>query len=383
MRGIKLLSYCFLFIAIYLCSCTERFHPEIEITSSILVVDGKITNAEGPYEIRLFRTANLKAALALNPEINAIINIYDDKGNIDSFKEIKQGVYHNITPSFRGIIGRSYWIEILTSDGKKYESTAEMIPPDILIKNIYGEETKKIQDNGEYLKGVEFYLDAESASNQGNYLRWEYKESWEWHSPLYPYTSPHYPKTSDPTEICYPYFISRNISIFDGSRQDKKEFKHLTTSFINENEVKLKYNYLLNVSVYSTSFKNYQFWNNIRKSIDENGGVYDAIPANSEGNICACEDDDAVLGYFEASSVSTKNQIYSTADFEMEFSDSPKLCEPFVWIQKAETDTVNTDVYIINGNSWAGADGIYSMITRRLCYECNIVYSPSKPSFWP
>ncbi len=378
MTRTKLLSYCFLFIVINLLACTERFYPETGDTIPILVVDGKITNAEGPYEVQLYRTINLKEGPSLSPEMDAIINIYDDKGNSDSFEEIRRGVYHNQTSSFRGIVGRSYWIEIQTSDGKKYESIPEMIPPEISVEHVYGEETTMLQDNGEYLKGIGFYLDAESATNQGNYLRWEYKESWEWHSPFYPYTGTHNPKTSNPVEICYPDFISRNISIFDGSRHEKKEFKHLSTSFINENEVKLKYNYFLNVSVYSTSFENYRFWNNIRKSIDENGGVYDVIPSNTEGNICACEDDDSVIGYFEASSVSTKNQTYSTADFEMEFADSPELCEPVVWIPASPMDTVNTDVYII--------DAIYndhSILTRRVCYECNILYSPSKPSFWP
>ena len=171
MTRIKLITYTILILSISLFSCTEQFNPKIYSDTSTLVVDGKITNAKGPYEIRLFRTVDVNNPILINPQEGAIISIYDDKGNSDSFIETSPGIYHNLTTDFRGVIGRSYWIEIQTSDGKKYESTPEMIQPEILIENIYGEETKIIQDNGEFLEGVEFYIDASSPSNQGKLLK--------------------------------------------------------------------------------------------------------------------------------------------------------------------------------------------------------------------
>jgi len=374
MSRTKLLTYGILILSVYLFSCTEEFHPEIDSDISTLVVDGKITNAKGPYQVRLFRTADINNPISINPQEGAVISIYDDKGNSDSFIETSPGIYHNLTTDFRGIVGRSYWIEIQTSDGKKYESTPEMIQPEVLIENIYGEETKVIQDNGEYLKGVEFYMDANSPSNQGNYLRWEYKESWEWHSPY------DIPKTDNPSRICYLNNLSNNIAVFDGTKQSKKEFKHLSTRFINDNEVKLNYNYFLDISLYSVTPRNYQFWKILQKSIQNNGGIYDVIPSDAEGNICPCDDKDSVIGYFEASSVSTMKQFFSIADFDMKFAYSPDECDEYP-INGDVTEPDTTNVHIVRTEAKGNITWYYVRLNQ--CYDCNFKYSPKKPSFWP
>jgi len=359
-------------------ACTEQFRLDTDLETSFLIVDGRITNEEGPYEVRLFRSKSSGEHYSLKPktvaEEEAIISIYDNKGNSDIFKETSSGIYHNISPDFRGIIGRSYWIEIQTSNGKKYESIPEVIPDEIIVEKIYGKETKLILNDGKYIKGAELYIDAKSPSNQSNYMRWEYQESWEWHS------THSLPKTSNPSEICYPHKTSNNISIFDGSKQSKKEFKHLSTRFINENEVKLNYQYLLNVSLYSISLENYQFWKNMQKSSQESGKLYDVIPANPKGNICSCEDDDLVTGYFEASSVNTKNQILSIEDFDIKFINYVKECEEFFIVLKEGMP--NEEVYHIINDYWDDGGHVF-VVRRNYCYDCNVLYSPKKPSFWP
>lgn len=370
---VKLIYLSVLIVLFY--SCTEQLNIKFDDVNSMLVVDGRITNAKGPYEVRLFRTVDINQPTLLSPEEGAIISIYDDRGNSDTFIEISPGIYNNLTNSFQGVVGNSYWIEIQTADGKKYESTPEVIPPEIFIENIYGEDSKMIQSNGKYLKGAKFYMNAISPSNQSNYLRWSYQESWEWHSPFSA------PKTDNPSRICYPDRTSNNIAIYDGAKLNKKEFKHLFTNFISENEVKLNYNYLLNISLYSVSFSNYKFWKNIQTAVQDNGGIYDIIPSNTEGNVCACEEgDDIVLGYFEASSVSTMNQIFSIADFEQEFSKFPEECEEFIIKTRGELpDTLKYHII----KSYPEEMVMVYIVRLNECYDCNVKYSPKKPSFWP
>ncbi|RZT92396.1 uncharacterized protein DUF4249 [Ancylomarina subtilis] len=358
-------------LLILLNSCTEKFYPDTNEDVSTLVIDGKITNGQGPYEVRLFRTVSINIADTLLPEIGAVISIYDNDGNSDSFTETTPGLYHNISPDFKGKVGHSYWIEIQTLDGKKYESTPETIPPQIEIEKIYGEEITKIMPDGEKLKGAGFFVDAKSNTNQNIYLKWDYQESWEWQSPYFR------PITDNPSRICYPYNISNNISVFDGSQYDIKQFNHLATSFVNQEEVKLNYAYFLNVSLYSISLESYEFWESMQKINQNNGGIYDNIPGNITGNICACNSDDSVLGYFEASSVNSKNKIFSTADFNMKFSDFSKGCENFQTLVPPDGENyieISSEVL----------DGIIVYTVRRgYCYDCNLIYSPLKPSFWP
>lgn len=368
----KLLIYSFIILLFFHFSCTERLDLDIDRDLSILVVDGRITDADGPYEVRLFRTVDLTKTDEAEPEMGAIITIYDDKGHSDTFNEISPGVYHNISKDFKGLIGRSYWIEIQTSDEKKYESTPEMIPPKITVESIYGEKTKVLQDNGKYLKGIGFYLHAKSHSNESSYMRWTYKESWEWHSPF------DLPKTDNPSQICYPYNTPFYVSINDGSKRENKEFKHLATSFINENEVKLNYNYFLDINLYSISKRNYLFWESIKKSIN-NGGIYDFIPSSSEGNICACDDNESVIGYFESSSVCHTTKTFTIDDFEMNFPDFPPDCEEIKL--KIIGGQIDEKIYHYINDYINGTAHIF-VVKYNYCYDCNSAYSPVKPPFW-
>ncbi|MFA9370957.1 MAG: DUF4249 domain-containing protein [Labilibaculum antarcticum] len=374
MSPLKLL-FCYALPLILLnTSCTEKFYPETDSDVSILVVDGKITNQPGPYEVRLFRTINLYQADTLNPEEGAIIFIYDGNGNSDQFQEISPGVYETQDSNFKGQVGQSYWIEIQTISGERYESSPETIQPEISIESIYGEESSLLQDNGSSVNAVKIVMDAKDSSNQSSYLRWEYQESWEWHNPFYE------PMTDTPSTKCYPYAYSDNVFIFNGSQQDIKEFKHLTSSNILKDEVKFNYEYFIRLSLYSVNLDCYEFWENIQSSIQNNGSLYDIIPSNTTGNICPCNSDLLVLGYFEASSVNRKNASFSTQDFEMEFADFPSECEKFA--MKLTRGSPNPDKYYILYEYWE--DRVHVFIVRfTFCFDCNVKYSPNKPSFWP
>ena len=355
-------------------SCTEKFYPETDSDVSILVVDGRITNKSGPYEVRLFRTVDLISVDTLYPETGAKIILNDDLGNSELFQEIRPGVYQTVYNIIKGEVGQTYWIEIETTTGEKYESTPETIQPEIYIESIYGEESSLLQDDGSSVNAVKILMDAKSPNNQGNYLRWEYQESWEWRNPFYE------PKTDNPSTKCYPYIISDNVFIFDGSRQDIKQFNHLTTSKVTENEVRLNYEYFIHLSLYSVTFNCYNFWKNIEESVQKNGGLYNIIPANSKGNICACDSDLPVLGYFEASSVDSQNTSFSIQDFSMKFASFPSDCNELrMALSRGYPDKSK---YHIIDEYWE--DRIHIFIVRQnYCYDCNVKYSPNKPSFWP
>lgn len=364
-----------IFLIIFFCiACTEQFHPQINNNISILVVDGKITTESGPYEIRLFRTVSLDASDTLKPEKEAIITIHDDMGNNDIFLEVSPGIYQNQDPTFTGKIGQTYWIEIETSNGDKFESLPEMIPPKISIVSIYPEEGEKLLSDGSKIKAVEYYLDAIEPTNNSSYMRWEYKESWEWRSPY------RLPKTTNPSTICYPNANSNNVYIFDGSKLSFKKFNHLSSTFITNEEVKLNYQYFLKVSMYSVTKDCYKFWEQIKQSIEENGSLYNVTPSNATGNILPCNSNSPVLGYFEASSVDHKHITNSISDFSMKFPSFPPDCEDII-IRRKEGRPDENIFHIVN--SWMEGEAIVFQVRFNYCYDCNVKYSPNKPSFWP
>lgn len=374
MSYLKTISIFLIILFGFLSACTEKFYPEIETELSILVIDGKITNQPGPYEIRLFNTVDLIDADTIKPEQDAIIVIYDDLGNSDTFLESAPGVYLSQDPSFQGQIGRSYWIEIVTSSGTRYESTPEKIQPEVTIESIYGINDHLLFSDGSKIDAAKIQVDAKDPSNTSNYIRWEYIESWEWRNPYF------LPKTVNPANICYPKVNSSNVYVFNASNQNKKEFKGLNTSFITVEEVKLNYEYNIEVSLYSINQESFEFWQSIEAASQENGGLYSSVPANAKGNICACETNDPVLGYFEASSVSIKSTSFSKQDFNLDFPDFPPECE--IIIMRFRDGRPDESRFHIVDSYTEGVVNIF-VVRRNHCYDCNFKYSPNKPSFWP
>lgn len=358
-------------------SCTEKFYPDVEENVSILVVDGKITNESNSCEVRLFRTVNYTDDYELEPESSALIVLYSNDGLREALQEKSRGIYRSLN-DIKAIIGTNYWIEIKTILGEKYESYPEQLNPPIEISSIYGEEVQNIIEDQQSNQAVKFYFNTKQTDRDaGNYFRWEYRESYEWHSP---FTSSQ-TVSSHPSQICYPVNNFNYINVFDASNFKIKEVNHLPISTVFSNEVKLLHEYIVDLKVYSTSHQNYIFWKNIKSIHQSNGSLYDVIPANIIGNVSACSDTCQVLGYFEVSSVRSSQKSFNQNEFDIEFADFPKECTEFTMTLEDGIQPDRTKYYIIDKTMQSNA--IRYTVRLIECYECNLKYSINKPSFWP
>ncbi|WP_461630889.1 DUF4249 domain-containing protein [Labilibaculum euxinus] len=372
---IKFIILSFFFTLIY--SCTEKFYPEIDADVSILVIDGKITNDSGPYEVRLFRTVDLIKVDTLKPEANAEIILKDDLGNSELFQEIRPGVYQTVYSIIKGEVGQTYWIEIETATGEKYESTPEKMPPPFEIESIYGKEEEVIINASEKQNAVKIYFDAKANSTDANYIRWEYRESYEWRSPE---NSNSEKITENPSKVCYPVTAFPLVNIFDASNLNLKFITQQPTTAIYTDEVKLSYNYLIDITLFSISETNYEFWKKIKSVNFSEGALYDITPANIEGNINGCDEKCKAIGYFEVSSVNRTQNFFSKNDFTLEFANYPKECESFE-MRKEDSRPDSTKFQILS--SYTEGQATVYIVRRNECYECNVVHPTNKPSFWP
>ncbi len=377
MPSLKYLFYWIVVLAIISVSCTEKFHPKIDSELSILIVDGKITNEIGPYEIRLYRTVDLIGIDTLNPETGAIIILNDDLGNRELFEEVKPGIYQTVNQEIKGEVGQSYWVDIETKTGENYESTPEKMPPPYDIQNLYGKEEVNIISATEKQNVVNFYFDAKANNPNANYIRWEYRESYEWRAPEYLNTEKF---TENPSKICFPVTNFFLINIYDASNFDTKFISKQLTATINTDEVKLLYEYLLDVTLYSTTQENFNFWQNIKSVNFSEGALYDVLAANIKGNLQACNDGCQAIGYFQATSVNKFQNFFSDDDFSLEFSTYPKECERI----EMRMDIGIPDpkkFHIISQKPVEGRATLF-IVRRKECYECNVVHPVTKPSFW-
>jgi hypothetical protein len=122
----------FILLVIFIDSCIEPANIDLPEFKYQLVVDGLITNEPGPYTVKLYRSRPLGAGVDLDrlvPEKFSKIELKDDAGNSELLSEVSEGVYVTKADGMRGEIGRSYHIEITLANGKKYESTPELITP--------------------------------------------------------------------------------------------------------------------------------------------------------------------------------------------------------------------------------------------------------------
>ncbi|MDE5419321.1 DUF4249 domain-containing protein [Labilibaculum sp. DW002] len=377
--NVKRLLLTFLFVPLFL-SCTERYSPKINGNFSVLVVDGKISNENTPIQIRLYKTISADSVTTRDsviPEGDAFINIFSDKGDSDNFQEIEPGLYQNESSNFRGEVGASYWIKIITKDGIEYESEPEIMSPPVEITNIYGEDDKQYISKTIEQSNVKLYFDAKDQSNSVSYIKWESKEGWEWQTPFHLNVVDSLLFTSEPASVCYRQNLNNEINVYDASILDTKSMLKLPVTSILSTEQKLLFDYYLHLNVRSISSKNYQFWSHIKQINQSSGNLYDRTPGNVEGNISCCEGDHSVVGYFEVSSVSTKGKSFNREMFHTKFDYSPSEC-----IEKSSRKIYpdTTIYYITRVGSEFGDDVFY--FRPKFCYDCSFEFPITKPSFW-
>ena len=111
--------------------CSEIYDPKIDPTAQALVVQGIITDGNGPF------TINLTTALLYTSDPNARslyvtgakLKVTDNENNVFNLTETKLGNY-TLPLTFRAKIGNSYKLNIQTTNGNIYESDSQkLIPP--------------------------------------------------------------------------------------------------------------------------------------------------------------------------------------------------------------------------------------------------------------
>ena len=75
-----------------LSSCIEEFYPQIDENEYLLVVDGGISNEEGPYVVHLSVTSGLEKVLPV-PVRNAKVYIIEEDGQEELLNEAEPGKY--------------------------------------------------------------------------------------------------------------------------------------------------------------------------------------------------------------------------------------------------------------------------------------------------
>lgn len=296
---------------LWLTSCVEEYWPEVDKYENLLVVDGGITNQQGPYTIRISKSSPIDSS-AFIPYQGCIVKILVDDGEEEYLTELEPGLFATSFNGIQGQVGKSYKLNIFTPDGKEYESSYELIKEPVEIDNVYAEV--EYHNNGDYdhpLAGYQFYVDTKESGSDSSYYMWQLYETYHYQSDYFIhwfYTNRLY--NFHPIDSLYNCWGSRRIKdiyTFNSSLLINNKLEHFPLNYVNTQNRRLTIKYSLMVTQYTISKQVYKFWNAIEEQNSEQGSLYSHQPYQIKGNIRNINDDEEpVLGFFLVAATHSK-----------------------------------------------------------------------------
>jgi hypothetical protein len=370
--GILLLSYT---------SCVESFIPEIERYEELMVVDGVITDASGPYTIKLSKTTRVQQFSKPLPYPDCTVQVEDDLGNKINLAEFELGLYKTES-AFTGVAGRKYKLSIATPDGELYESAFEELLKTIEIQSVYAQQEHKDAPGLFYGRdGYQFYLDTKASATTNNYLLWRlqctYKFSLEFliHH-YYGVGGYHFIYNKDTFQTCYRTIDIPDVYLFNTGEFQQTEIKKMPLNYEDNYTRALMIRYSLKVSQYTLNEPAFNYWKQVKKMQDAGGELYTTQPYQIKNNLVnLTHPDKPVLGYFTVAGLSEKRIFVNHPPIvnRVEICDPPDITgpQPTWFLNQPATWPVFFGQY-------AG----YGYYMPQECLDCRLTGTQKKPDFW-
>lgn len=317
----KLKSYKFLSIlllTLLFMGCTEIYNPEINSDTKALVVEGLITDGEGPFRIKLTETVPYTTDMPAEvvPVRGARLIVSDTLKLAYVLSETEAGVY-TLPENFVAHTGNSYKLRIETSDGNIYESSAEKLYAPLGYDSIHTTfSTDKFIDKNNNIRNV-----------NGADLRVDlFGDIRDSKKPLCRFKTDitvQYSFTYNlPDTIAWHYFCfgwERFVLNSTENLTDEKvvtgdqTIKNHSLGFVPYGTSTYGFNmpdsanvsYYLRINQYTMNENSFRFYQDANNQLAASGKIFDPVASQLTGNIkCINNPSKVVLGLFEVSSVS-------------------------------------------------------------------------------
>lgn len=365
-----------------LSQCIEPFEPEGTSFEQLYVVDGIITNEFKAHEIILAQTTSLDLD-SFSPVSGAQISISVNKGFPLALTEIAPGSY--ITPLFEGRVGSTYSLEIITPSGEVITSPSVALKPIPEIKCLEAAFETDDPNN----RGISISVTSEASSEDVLNLRWEFTETYEFRS-IYPYRFDWVPGVGavevdvNESNVCFISQQSPSIQIFSGITQEVQQARNQEIRFIPELSEELESHYSIEVTQYALDQEGFEYWEVLQELNDNQGSTFDIQPGRVIGNLTSMSGS-AVLGYFDATAVSTQRIFVRPVQFpglqldrtrRERCSRTRASLAPFAIAEYME-------IYGDRQNIVGAITGGGFIVASKECTDCRLFGTNEKPSFWP
>jgi hypothetical protein len=291
--------------------------------------------------------------------------------------------------------GASFMLHVSTPDGNEYESRFDILHPVPAIDSIYYlVETNSFASESDSISGIRFYCDFTYDKEDYEYIRWELTETYEFHNRDLNYfilDLDHWVKEVPDTSIYRICYITNELStIFSMSlgilylgKYFKKPFGFVSN---NQQEQKLHHKYSLLVKQYSLGQEAFHYWNEMKKTSQEQGGLNDRQPALLKSNIQNVNDEtEIVLGFFSMQSLVEKRAFA----FEPEGLDLSPY-EDYCYKKSPDPPEFEVGKYypkdpapMYFAKPWLGEGSTLQLVNKQ-CVDCREYKNstPIPPNFW-
>jgi len=375
--SINLLLYCILILE--LVNCKVPYDPPVKSANAhYLVVEGYL-NGNGQTTIKMSRTRNITSGdTAKNIyETGAHLQIEDDNNGHFPLNESANGVYSGnylLNP------GNKYRLHIITTDGKEYISDfvpfKQSPPIDTINWNF---------KNG----GVQIYANAHDPQDKTRFYRWDFQETWEFHSAFYSYLKwdssllKVVPRTNQ-IYICWRTENSTTTYLGSSTKLQQDIISGAPLNLIAFGDKRISVLYSTLVTQYALDSAAYNYWNAMKSNTENVGSIFDPQPNQTRGNIhCTKDSSEVVVGYIGAGITQQKRIFISNNQMPANWNSPPDCV-----IDSVPKDSI---AYYLGGTlGFVPIDTILDPMTRfgytssfLNCVDCTYYGTNVKPPFWP
>lgn len=360
-------------------SCTEPFFPELDNFDQLLVIEGTVTSAPGPYVVKLATSARLDIT-RYEAESGADVFIREEGGGLYPLTEIVAGEYQTDSASFTGLVGRNYRVEVMLEDGRTYRSTYETIREAVGIDTVTREvQVRYFDEIQEEIPGYQFFVSSESTGEEEQYLLWQMEGTYKYTAdfPIAFVYSGFLMEFEEPYKYftCWRSYPVQSIATANTSLLTEKKVVDKPLYFLRGDDKKLSFRYSLLTRQFTISREAFEFWEGVRKQSASTSSLFTTQPFLIKGNLSNVDDDqEPVLGYFMAAGVS-EHRLYvnNPSEFEVTFGSCGLDYEAYQWIFGEPAS--QWPIYVAEGPEGRAVSG-------EGCMDCREIGGSVTPPDW-
>jgi hypothetical protein len=305
------------FLQIMQSGCIEEIPFKTNTGDGLLVVDGGFSdNEDEPQTITLQKTTAF--GTAPEPVKSAKVSVKSIDGKEGVYVEKKDGKYTLEPQILRGVVGQTYYLEIMLSTGQTYQSDPEIMPARVTPDSIFwdfGTETNAVKNTvGIEQKVVNVYVSTPfKVEKNDTYLRWDLYSAFQFET----FEDCSLP-ISRTVYSCY-YSDLMNPQTIQVLSSKELALEKTNKTRVSYHPIDPGYTFLqkhyFSLYQHSITAKAYDYWQKTNIVANQNGSIFDRVPASIKGNVYNKDNkNEQVMGYFQVSSLAIKRVFITPAE---------------------------------------------------------------------